>query len=75
LVFGTDSVGKILILFGLMLVLLGGLFLLLGKIPLLGRLPGDIYLQKKGWRFYFPFTTSILISILLTLFFSLFTRR
>jgi len=72
---GIDSIGKLLILIGLILVLTGGIFLLLGKIPLLGRLPGDIYVQKRGWSLYFPFTTCLLISILLTLLFSLFMRR
>jgi len=72
---GIDSIGKILILFGLILVLSGGLFLLVGKIPLLGKLPGDILVQKKGWSFYFPLTTCILISLFLSLLFFLFTRR
>jgi hypothetical protein len=46
-----------------------------GKIPLIGRLPGDIYIRKGDFTFYFPLATSILISILLTLLFSLFGRR
>ncbi len=72
---GIDSLGKMLILFGVILVLLGGLLLLAGKIPLLGRLPGDIVIRRERWSFYFPLTTSIVISILLTLLFSLFGRR
>ncbi len=70
-----DSLGKLLILFGVVLVLLGGLLLLSGKIPFLGRLPGDIVIRREHWSFYFPLTTSIVISILLTLLFSLFGRR
>jgi hypothetical protein len=70
-----DSLGKILILLGIFLVLTGALVLALGKVPGLGRLPGDIYIQKKGWSFYFPLTTCILLSLLLTLLFSLFGRR
>ncbi len=70
-----DSLGKLLILFGVVLVLLGGLLLLGGKIPFLGRLPGDIVIRREHWSFYFPLTTSIVISILLTLLFSLFGRR
>jgi len=70
-----DSLGKVLILFGVILALLGGLLLLAGKIPFLGRLPGDIVIRRERWRFYFPLTTSIVISILLTLLFSLFRRR
>lgn len=75
MVSGLDSIGKLLILLGVILVLVGGLFLLVGKIPFLGKLPGDIYVQKKGWSFYFPLTTCILVSILLTLLFFLFPRR
>lgn len=69
------SLGKLLILFGVVLVLLGGLLLLGGKIPFLGRLPGDIVVRREHWSFYFPLTTSIVISILLTLLLSLFGRR
>ncbi len=70
-----DSLGKVLILFGVVLALLGGLLLVAGKIPYLGRLPGDIVIRRENWSVYFPLTTSILISILLTLLFSLFSRR
>ncbi|MFI5340948.1 MAG: DUF2905 domain-containing protein [Candidatus Methylomirabilales bacterium] len=69
------SLGKMLILFGVVLALLGGLLLLAGKIPFLGRLPGDIVIRRERWSFYFPLATSIVISILLTLLFSLFNRR
>jgi hypothetical protein len=72
---GADSLGKTLILFGVVLALLGGLLLLAGKIPFLGRLPGDIVIRRANWSFYFPLTTSIVISILLTLLMSLFSRR
>ncbi|MFN3476077.1 MAG: DUF2905 domain-containing protein [Candidatus Methylomirabilales bacterium] len=72
---GIDSLAKLLIVFGIVLALLGGLLLLVGKIPFIGKLPGDIYIQKGNFSFYFPLTTSILISLLLTLLFSLFFRR
>lgn len=72
---GMDSLGKMLILFGVVLALLGGLLLVAGKIPFLGRLPGDIVIRRENWSVYFPLTTSILISILLTLLLSLFSRR
>ena len=72
---GMDSLGKMLILVGVVLALLGGLLLVAGKIPYLGRLPGDIVIRRENWSFYFPLTTSILISILLTLLLSLFSRR
>ena len=79
LAIGSHSLGKLLILLGFILVLAGGLLLLLGKIPHLGKLPGDILLQKRGWSFYFPLGTtillSILLSIILTLIFSFLRRR
>jgi hypothetical protein len=70
-----DSLARMLILFGLVLAVIGGLLLFIGKIPFIGRLPGDIYIQRKNFSFYFPLTTSILLSILLTILFSLFRRR
>ena len=72
---GLDSLAKLLILFGLILAVVGGLILFIGKVPFIGRLPGDIYIQRKNFSFYFPLTTSILLSILLTMLFSLFRRR
>jgi hypothetical protein len=73
--FGFEGLGKYLIIFGVVLALLGGLLLVVGKIPFIGRLPGDIYIQKDNFTFYFPLATSLLISILLTLLFSLVSRR
>jgi hypothetical protein len=70
-----DSLGKLLILFGVVLALVGGLLLLVGKVPWLGRLPGDIVIRRDNWSVYFPLTTGIVISVLLTLLFSLFGRR
>ncbi|MFZ1059612.1 MAG: DUF2905 domain-containing protein [Candidatus Rokuibacteriota bacterium] len=73
------GLGKLLIGFGVVMIILGGIFLLLGnlsgKVPWIGRLPGDIYIQRGNWSFYFPLATSILLSIILTLIFSLFSRR
>jgi hypothetical protein len=70
-----DSLGKLLILLGIVVVLLGGLLLLVGKVPFLGRLPGDIVIRRESWSLHIPVTTSILVSLLLTLLFSLFGRR
>ena len=70
-----DSMARMLIIFGVVLALVGGLLLLVGKIPFLGRLPGDIVLRREHWSLYFPLTTSILISLVLTLLFSVFGRR
>jgi len=71
----VDSFAKLLIVFGLILAAVGGLMLFIGNVPYIGRLPGDIYVQRKNFSFYFPLTTSILLSIVLTLLFSLFSRR
>jgi hypothetical protein len=46
-----------------------------GKIPWLGRLPGDIYVERRNFTFVFPLTTSILISVILSLMLYLFSRR
>lgn len=60
--------GKILALFGVVLVVLGGIFLLLGRTSLpFGRLPGDILYRGKNTTFYFPLTTSLLLSAVLSL--------
>lgn len=72
---GFDSFGKLLITFGLILAAVGGVILLVGRVPFIGRLPGDIYIQRKNFTFYFPLATSILLSIILTLLFSFFSRR
>lgn len=70
-----ESFAKLLIVFGVILAAVGGLMLFIGNVPFIGRLPGDIYVQRKNFSFYFPLTTSILLSIVLTLLFSLFSRR
>jgi len=63
--------GKTLVLLGLGLTALG-LLLMLG-VPL-GRLPGDFYVRRGSVSFYFPLTTSIVLSILLTLALAFFRR-
>jgi len=57
---------KLLIVAGLILLAAGLLLHFLPSLPFLGRLPGDIRIERPGFRFYFPLTTSILISILLS---------
>jgi len=68
-------VGKLLILFGGILALIGALFLFVGKLPWLGRLPGDILIERKNVSFYFPLTTSLLISLILSFLLWVFSRR
>ncbi|HEV8675176.1 MAG TPA: DUF2905 domain-containing protein [Methylomirabilota bacterium] len=69
------DLGKRLIGFGVLLIIVGGILVLGGKVPMVGRLPGDFHIQRGNWSFYFPLTTSILISIILTLILSVFSRR
>jgi hypothetical protein len=69
-----DSLGKMILLFGIFLVLIGGLMLLGGRLFGLARLPGDIFLQRGNFSFYFPVATSIILSILLTIILNLIRR-
>ena len=69
-----QGLGKVLIIFGVALILLGVALVLGVRISWFGRLPGDIYIQKKNFMFYFPVATSILVSIIITTVF-LFLRR
>lgn len=70
-----ESMAKMLIFAGVLMVLLGGLLFLGGKIPGIGKLPGDIFFRKGNFSFYFPLATSILLSILLTVILNIFFRR
>ena len=67
--------GKVLIIAGIVLFLLGLIFVSGIKIPYLGKLPGDILIKKENFTFYFPLTTSIIISILLSIILWLITKK
>jgi hypothetical protein len=71
----VQHIGKFLIITGIIIAAVGGLFLLSGKLPWLGKLPGDILIQRKNFSFYFPLATSILLSIIITFIFWLLGRR
>ena len=62
--------GKFLIITGIVLIILG-IIITAGKTLPLGKLPGDIHIKKEGFSFYFPITTSIIISVILTIIFLL----
>ncbi|GBD39551.1 MAG: hypothetical protein KatS3mg078_0260 [Deltaproteobacteria bacterium] len=62
-----QPLGKVLVFLGLFLVVIGLLIILAPKIPYIGRLPGDIYIKRDNFTFYFPLASSILISIILTI--------
>jgi len=72
---GIQLIGKMLLLIGIIVAAIGGLIVIAGRISWIGRLPGDILIQKKTFTFYFPLATSILISVVLTLLFWLLGRR
>lgn len=67
--------GKMLIGLGLFLAFMGLMLLGMGKLTSMGRLPGDIYIQKGNFTFYFPLVTSLILSLILTLVLNLFFRR
>jgi hypothetical protein len=69
-----SDLGRLLIIIGVILVIVGAAFLLAPKIPWLGKLPGDISYKRGNFTFYFPLGTCILLSIILTLIFYLFRR-
>jgi len=73
----VGTIGRMLILFGAVLVLAGLFFLLAERFPGLriGRLPGDISIERDNFRFYFPLGTSILVSLILSLLLWLLSRR
>ncbi|MEW6141727.1 MAG: DUF2905 domain-containing protein [Chloroflexota bacterium] len=69
-----DEMGKLLILAGLFLVVAGLIFTYWQKIPFLGKLPGDIVIQREGFSFFFPLVSSIVISLVLTIVLNLVLR-
>ncbi len=66
-----------MIALGLATAAVGVIIILLGRFPSLriGRLPGDIYIERENFRFYFPLATSIILSIILSLLLWFFRRR
>ena len=71
---GFGEIGRILVVIGLIMVALGFLLIFQGKIPFLGKLPGDIVFKRGNFTLYFPLTTMILVSVILSLIFVLFRK-
>lgn len=69
------ELGKAMVLAGTMLIVVGLMFVLLGKITHFDKLPGDIIIKRENFTFYFPLTTCIFISIILSLMAMLWTRK
>ena len=72
---GFESFGKTLIFFGLLLLVVGAVVYFGGKYSPLGRLPGDIHIERENFSFHFPIATSIIVSIVLTVLLNLFLRK
>jgi hypothetical protein len=68
------ALGKTLILLGIVIILIGLGLLFAQKIPYIGRLPGDIYVKRENFTFYFPLGTCIVISVVASLIFWLFRK-
>jgi len=69
-----ESAGKLLIVSGVFLTVLGLLLIFGQKVPFLGRLPGDIFMEKGNFRFLFPLATCLLLSAVLTIVLNLIIR-
>jgi len=67
--------GRLLILFGILVVIAGVIVIFADRIPYIGRLPGDINIRGKGWSVHFPIVSTLILSIILTLILNLFFRR
>jgi len=61
------QIGKVFIIIGIISIALGLILIFMNKIPYIGKLPGDIIIQRKNFTFYFPLMTSLLLSIILSL--------
>lgn len=70
-----SELGRALIVLGVVVAVVGVVLVLFDRVPWLGRLPGDVHVQRGHWTFYFPLGTSILLSLILTLVLWLIGRR
>ncbi|MCY4107818.1 MAG: DUF2905 domain-containing protein [Chloroflexi bacterium] len=69
-----SSTARLLIGLGVLLILAGAVLLAVGKLPGLGRLPGDLAIERGGIRFFFPIVTMLVVSVVLTVIANLFLR-
>lgn len=69
-----QPLGRALIIFGVILTAFGLILLVVPKIPWVGRLPGDIFIQRERFTFYFPLVSCLFASLILSLVFWLFGR-
>jgi hypothetical protein len=71
----VNELGRLLIVVGILVAVIGIILTLAGRLPWLGRLPGDIYVQRGHWTFVFPLATSLLISVVLSIVLWIIGRR
>ncbi|HET6462562.1 MAG TPA: DUF2905 domain-containing protein [Candidatus Krumholzibacteria bacterium] len=71
----SQELGRALVIFGLVVVAIGGLVMLAGKVPFLGKMPGDIVVRKGNFTLYAPLMTGLVLSLVLTLVLNLWSRR
>jgi Protein of unknown function (DUF2905) len=69
------ELGRVLIVLGVVIVVVGLALVFFERVPWIGRLPGDVHVQRGNWTFYLPLGTSILLSLILTLVLWLMGRR
>jgi hypothetical protein len=69
-----SGIGKTLIVLGLVITAAGIVLVLIPRTPWIGKLPGDIAIKKETFQFYFPITTCIIISVVLSILFYLFRK-
>jgi hypothetical protein len=70
-----QELGRALIVVGGLLLVVGLVLVLADRVPILGRLPGDVVVKKKNFTLYFPIATALLVSLVLTLILNLWARR
>lgn len=71
----SHELGRTLVVIGAVLLVVGLLVMFSDRVPFLGKLPGDVVVRKKNFTFYFPIVTSLLLSLVLTVVLSLWSRR
>jgi hypothetical protein len=72
---GGADIGRMLVVLGVVVVIVGLVMIFADRIPFLGRLPGDIVVRRKNFTFYFPVVTMIVLSILITIIFNFLGRK
>jgi uncharacterized membrane protein required for colicin V production len=72
---GLEPLGRSLVVLGIVLAAIGAVLLLGPRVPLLGRLPGDIRIERDGLTIYLPIATMLIVSVVLSVVLSLLSRR